>query len=225
MTRGLRWALGVAVMLGVAAASPLLLRHVPFFAVRRVEIVGARYLAGEQLVAALRLAPDQNLFDPLDAAEARVAAVPGVARAWVSRRMPGTVRVTVVEREPVGLVSTATGMVPLDCEGQRLPYDPARSGLALPILERADSNLARALCVVRVGDSVLFDAVQAVRHGGGGSVMLELKRQRVWLRSVPTTTDVEAVAVVRRYLEDTRRDFAELDARFEGLVYARGRRT
>jgi hypothetical protein len=223
MSRGVRWALGAAGLLALTAVSPLLLRQIPFFAIRRVEIIGARYMAGEQLVAALKLTPDQNLFDPLGAAEERVVAVPGVERAWLSRRLPGTLRLTVVEREPVGLVSTDTGMVPLDCDGQLLPYDPARSGLALPILQRADSILARALCVVRAGDSALFDAVQAVHYGRGQGVMLELPEQRVWLRSAPTTTDVAAVAAVKRQLEATGRVFTELDARYQGLVYARGR--
>jgi cell division septal protein FtsQ len=225
MSRGLRWGLGVAALLALAAASPLLLRQVPFFAVRRVEIVGAQYLAGEQLVTALHLAPDQNLFDPLGAAEESVTAVPGVERAWVSRRLPGTLRVTVVEREPVGLVSTDTGMVPLDCDGQPLPYDPARAGVALPILEQADSILTRALCVVRASDSTLFDAVQTVRLGRGQDVVLDLQDQRVWLRSAPTTTDIGAVAAVRRHLASTGRSFAELDARYQGRVYARGRRS
>ena len=115
--------------------------------------------------------------------------------------------------------------MPLDCDGQPLPYDPARAGMALPILEQADSILTQALCVVRASDSTLFDAVQTVRLGRGQDVVLDLADQRVWLRSAPTTTDVGAVAAVRRHLASTGRSFAELDARYQGRVYARGRRS
>jgi hypothetical protein len=78
---------------------------------------------------------------------------------------------------------------------------------------------------VRAADSALYAAVQAVRAGGGGSVMLELEEQRVWLNGMPSTADVEAVGLVRQHLEETGRAFGELDARYRGLVYARGRRS
>jgi hypothetical protein len=196
-----------------------------FFRVRRVEVVGARYLAPERIVEALGLAADQNLFDPLGEAAERVAAVPGVVRVGVGRRPPGTVRVTVVEREPAGLAPGRTGLVPVDCDAAALPYDPARSGLALPVVERADSVLLSALCVVRASDSALYAAVQAVRAGGGGSVILELAEQRIRLDGAPSTADVEAVVLVRRHLAQTGRAFAELDARYRGLVFARERRS
>lgn len=216
--------LGVA-LTGAMLAAPLALRQMAFFRVRQVEVVGARYLAPERVVEALGLAVDQNVFDPVGEAERRVEAVPGVVRAEVGRRVPGTLRVTVVEREPVGLAPRAEGMVPLDCDGAALPYDPARSGLALPIVERADTVLLRVLCVVRASDSALYAAVQTVRAGGGGSVILDLGEQRVRMNGMSSTADVEAVVLVRQHLEETGRGFAELDARFQGLVYARGRRS
>jgi cell division protein FtsQ len=220
-----RWIVLGAVAGVVLLLSPLGLRRMAFFRVRRVEVVGARYLAPQRLVEALGLAADQNLFDPLGDAERRVAAVPGIVRADIGRRPPGTVRVTVVEREPVGFVPGRAGLLPVDCDAATLPYDPARSGLALPLVERADSLLLGALCVVRASDSALYAAVQAVRAGEGGSVVLELGEQRIRLDGAPSTADVEAVGVVRQHLEDTGRAFAELDARYRGLVFARGRRS
>lgn len=222
--RGAWLLIGVGVT-AVLLLSPFALRQMAFFRIRRVEVVGARYLAPERIVEALGLATDQNLFDPVAEPKRRVEAVPGVVRVEIGRRVPGTLRVSVVEREPVGLAPGSTGLVPVDCDAAALPYDPARSGLALPIVERADSVLTRALCVVRAADSALYAAVQGVRAGGGGSVMLELGDQRVQLNGVPSTADVEAVALVRRHLEETGRAFAELDARYRGLVYARGRRS
>jgi cell division protein FtsQ len=225
MTRRERWMLLGAAAVVAALVTPIALRQMAFFRVRRVEVVGARFLAPPRIAEALGLEQDQNLFDPVGEAERRVEAVPGVVRAEVSRRVPGTLRVTVVEREPVGMASSREGMVPLDCDGAVLPYDPTYSGLALPIVERVDSVLVRALCVVRASDSALYGAIQTVRAGGGGSVVLELGDQRVRLSGMPSTADVAAVTLVRQHLEETGRAFAELDARYEGLVYARGRRS
>jgi len=225
MTRRGRWALIALGAVVVMAAGPLLLRQLTFFRVRQVEVVGARFLEPERVVDALALAEGQNVFDPLGAAERRVDSLPGVVRARLSRRVPGTVRVTVVEEEPVALAPGREGMVPLDCDAGRLPYDPAHAGLALPIVERADSLMVRALCVVRATDAALYAAVEAVRAGGGGSVILELEDQRVRLNGTPSTGDVAAVVLVRQHLEATGQAFAELDARYQGLVYARGRRS
>jgi hypothetical protein len=220
-----RWALIALAGVVVLATGPLLLRQLTFFRVRQIEVVGARFLEPGRIVDALALADGQNLFDPLDGAERRVDSLPGVVRARLSRRVPGTVRVTVVEEEPVALAPGREGMVPLDCDAGRLPYDPAHAGLALPIVERADSLLVRALCVVRAADAALYAAVEAVRAGGGGSVILELEDQRVRLNGMPSTGDIAAVVLVRQHLEATGQTFAELDARYHGLVYARGRRS
>ena len=219
------WAIGLAAAGVAGALSPVLARRMSFFRVRQIEVIGARYLEPERIAEALELAGDQNLFDPSGDAERRVEAVPGIVRARISRRVPGTLRVTVVEREPVALAPGKDGMVPLDCDGGRLPYDPVQSGLTLPIAERADSVLVRALCVVRAADAALYADVHAVRAGGGGSVMLELDGQRVRLSGMPSTRDVAAVVLGRQHLEATGRTFTELDARYRGLVYARGGRS
>jgi cell division protein FtsQ len=201
--------------------APLLLRQVPFFRVRRVEVVGARYIAPERVLDALGLAPDQNLFDPVGGPEGRVALLPGVISADVSRRLPATLRVTIVERQPVAFASGRDGMTPVDCDGTALPYDPSPSWPALPIVAQSDTVLLQALCVVRAGDSTLYDAVDAVRPDGKGAVILDLGRQRVRLREAPTTDDVRAVATVLRQLEATGRTVDEVDARFSGRIYAR----
>jgi cell division protein FtsQ len=209
---------GGAAVVGVAGL--LLARQIPFFRVRRVEIVGVRYLDPARVLAALALAADQNLFDPLGDATERLRGLEGIEAARIDRRVPATLRVRVVERPPAALVSTRDGMVVLDCAGRPMPYDPARSGLTLPLVTRADTVLVRALCTVRLGDSALYDEVDVVRPDPGG-VILDLGRQRVRLRSVPTTDEVRAVGLVRRHLQATGRGFDELDGRFADRVYVR----
>jgi hypothetical protein len=225
LSRRGRRAVALAGAVAAVILAPLVIRQVPFFRIRRIEVVGVRYLPPERVIEALALEPAQNLFDPLGGASDRVAALEGVARVRLARRVPATLRIMVVERAPAALASSAEGMVALDCEGRTLPYDPAGSTLALPIVARADTVLVRALCAVRAGDSALYDAVDLARHGPGGAVILDLGRQHVRLRGVPTTDEVRAVGLVRRHLLATGRGFAELDARFEGRVYARSARS
>ncbi|MEX0692154.1 MAG: FtsQ-type POTRA domain-containing protein [Gemmatimonadales bacterium] len=223
MTR--RGRLALAGLAAVVLTAPLWLRVVPFFQVRRVELIGVRYLAPERVLAALDLAERQALFASLRGAERRVRALPGVVTAQVERRVPATVRVTVVERQPVALVSGPAGMVALDCEARPMPYDPVATGLGLPLVAVADGRLTQALCVVRAADSTLYREVEIARRDGAQDVTLELADQRVRLRGVPTTDEILAVVTVRRHLAANGPAMRELDARYAGGVVARGRGT
>lgn len=216
---------GAALLLAAVLLGPLVLRRVNFFRVRRVELVGTRYLSPEQLVARLGLAPRQNLFDDPAAIERRAERVPGVVRARVERRLPGTLRIVIVERAPLAFVPSAGGLVALDETGRPLPYDPAATGLELPLVPRADSLVLQALARVRAADSTLYQAVDGAQRGSGGWVILELGQRRVLLRGVPAGDVVQAVAAVRRHLAEGGRPYAELDARFEGWVVARRSRS
>lgn len=225
MTRRARVAAIAGAVVLVGVAGPFLLRRIPFFRIRRVEAVGVRYLDPDSVIAALGLGPRQNLFDPLGAARERVERMPGVVQVTLDRRPPGTLRVTVVERRPTALVSGRERMIALDCEAHPLPYDPAASGLDLPLVSRADTALLRTLCQVRAADSALYQEVEVARPAGDGAVTLDLGQQRVLLRSVPTTDEILAVGAVRRHLAAAGRDVAELDARFAGWVVARPERS
>jgi hypothetical protein len=184
-----------------------------------------KYRSPEQVIQGLGLRRDQNLFDDTRAIERRVTALTGVVSASVERRLPGTLRVTVVEKAPVALAPSGSAMTVLDCDGRPLPYDPAATGVDLPIVERQDSLLTTVLCAVRAADTSLFQAVDGVRRGGAGAVTLELGAQRVIVRSAPGTDEIRAVGAVRRHLATTGRPYVELDARYAGWVVVRRART
>jgi len=227
VTRRRRIAVLATAAVAAVALVPVIAREVPFFRIRRIELVGVRYLDPQRVVTALGLTPEQNLFDPLGDARVGLEDVAGVVSVELDRRLPGTLRVTVVERLPAAFVSGEGGMIALDCIGRPLPYDPAASGLDLPLVPRADSALVRTLCLVRAADSALYQQVEFARDAGDGegAVTLELGQQRVLLRSLPTTEEIIAVGAVRRHLAAARRDAAELDARFAGWVVARRERS
>jgi len=220
-----RIVVGVAgVVLGVLviASGPWVLRSIPFFSVRQVELRGVRYHSPERLLQALNIAPDQNLFDSLREIEERTLLLPGVVSARAKRRLPGTLTIEVGESVPVAFVPTSTGLLAIDEDATPLTYDPTLTGLDLPIVQTADTALARVLAAVRSADSVLFECVDAARFATGNAVMLQLGATSVILRNEPTADEILAVALVRRSLASSGKTYDELDARFDGRVLVRG---
>ena len=215
----------LAVGLGVILVVPLLARQIDFFRVRQIELVGVRYLAPDSVIAALGLRLDHNAFDDLSVLEGRVGAIVGVESARVDRRMPGTIRVTLRERTPVALAPGPERLVVLDGDARLLPYDPAATGLDLPLVPRADTVLLQVLAAVRSSDSTLFDEVDGAQRSDRGDVWLDVRGRRVVLDGVPTGPEVRAVGAVRRHLARTGRRYAELDARFAGWLVVRRSRT
>ena len=65
---------------------------------------------------------------------------PLVRVAEVRRRLPGTLRLVVEEREPVALAASSK-LEPVDREGRVLPLDPSTHGFDLPLLKvRAETR-------------------------------------------------------------------------------------
>ena len=129
--------LAVAVLvLGTAAyvvlASPLL-------AVRTVQVDGVRTLSDAQVAEAAGVAEGTPLARvDTDAAAARVARLPQVASAVVTRGWPGTVVVTVVEREPVAVVGQAGNRQLVDAGGtvfDTITGDPPNGVVPLDVPE------------------------------------------------------------------------------------------
>lgn len=202
----------------IVLASPLVLRHIAFFRVRQVELVGVLYNVPEQVLQNLNLGPQRNLFASVSDVREKALRLPGIEGVQVERRLPGTLRIVVREKRPVAFVPGQTGLEVMDGQGQPLAYDPAARGFDLPLAER-DSVVLRTLEIVRAVDSVLYSEVSFARRGQGGAVILELDGSRVILRGLPTTVEVAAVDVVRRHLAAAQRDFEQLDARFARKVF------
>jgi cell division septal protein FtsQ len=220
-----RVAIAVAVVGAVTVPwwSPWALGHFGFFAARRIEVRGARYLAPATIVAALGLKSDASVWSDTKAMERGVGSLSGVRSVDVSRRFPSTLVVTVSEVEPVALAQGPAGLVPVDEVGRPLPYDPADVTVDVPVVVRADARLLAALATVRATDLGLFADVVAARAaaGGGGAVVLELEAGRLRLGTPLDPAVVRAVAAVRRDLAARGQGWEELDGRFHGWVVVR----
>lgn len=223
MIRLERVAIAAAVLgaLTAPAWGPWALSHFSFFAVRRIEVNGARYHAPATVIAALGLKPGASVWASTTALGRRVASLVGVRSATVSRRLPGTLVVTMDEVEPVALAMGPAGLVPVDSEGRPLPYDPAVAPVDAPVVAHADGPLLGALATVRATDLGLFADIAAARAAAGGSVVLDLEDGRLRMGTPLDPAVVRAVVAVRRDLTARGQRWAELDGRFRGWVVVR----
>src|SRR5207245_9265961 len=118
--------MGLALLALGWLATPLVLRHVAFFRVRQIELLGVRNLAPDAVIAALRLPEEASVFSDTRMLADRVRGLAGVADARVVRRLPAALRVELKEVEPAALVA-GRGLVVVDAGGRPLEFDPARA--------------------------------------------------------------------------------------------------
>lgn len=182
MSRAARsWAIVLAVAAlttAGAAGSPYALRRVDAFRVQRVELAGARFMTPEHAVAASGISARSTLFDDFELWRRALESDPLVLRASVSRRLPGTLLLDVVEAEPIALVGTPE-LQPVDARGQVLPIDPAAFALDLPIMA-GDPHVDSA---GRVHDAALLGVIDALQR---------VREAQPWLAS--WTSELEPVA-------------------------------
>jgi len=199
---------------------PRVLRPMAFFGVRRVEITGAHYLAPDAVVQTMELRPGASVFDDLGVIEGRLMKSGALSEAHVRRRLPATLAVSIVEKEPVALAAGPTGLTPLSRDAHALPYDLTRAGVDAPIVAAASGPLLEALGRIQVTDLGLFaDVVSAREHGG--EVVLDLTQGRVRLGLPVDPEIVRSVSAVRRDLTASGRQWRELDGRYRGWVVVR----
>lgn len=225
ISRRLLLAAAIAVVAGIVlmVAVPRVLRRLAFFRVRQLELVGIRHLAPDAVITALALRPGASVFDDLDGLTARVQALRGVADARVVRRLPAALKVIVREVDPVALVPGARGLTALDSDGHELPFEPERSGLDLPVVTEADSQVMGLLARIRAVDPALFQDITTARPVARRDAVLELGPRRVIMSRDAGPDVIESVALVAQDLKARGRSYGELDARFAGQVVVRRR--
>ncbi len=108
--RVLRGVLGFVMVVGiggtVAWGARRYVKTSPRFAVSEIVTIGNKRRAAEDLAVTAGIAKGQNVFTTdLDRARTKLLADPWIRDAQLSRQLPGTIFVQVVEREAAGLVS------------------------------------------------------------------------------------------------------------------------
>ena len=199
---------------------PRLLRGSDFFRVHRVEVRGLRNLRAPEIVRSLPIPPKMSIFDDLDPIERAADSFPGLERASVGRRLPGTLVVSVREAPVVALVMRQGRLQLVSEDGAVVPFDPTVSAPDLPVVREADSLVTRLLARVRDADATFFSRV-TMGWRSGDDVVLSVDGQRYWFRPDASAEVIRAVTAVEQDLARKKRRWAELDARFAGQVVVR----
>ena len=200
--------------------APLGLRRVEWFRIRRVELVGAKYLSAAEVVRALGLGPGASVFDSNGRLAARVLRVPGVLEAQVSGRLMGTLVVRLREAEPVALTPEGGRLALMDRRGRILPFDPTRVALDLPVAP-ADSAVGGLMERLRDTDRALFARIESASRRQN-TIVLEARGCRLLFRVAASTQEIQEVAVVAAQLERKGTRCGEVDGRFQDRVLVRG---
>ena len=229
----------VAVIMAAAWGARAAARQMAFFRVRSVEIKGVRYLQANDIISRLKIDTVASLWDDVEPYRNRIMRHPQVSDVRITRRMPGTLVVTIQENLPVALIQTRTGLLPYDSLGRQLPIDPSRTALDLPIVASTDPILLKLVGAIRAAEPRLFARIEEVRRAGGGEILLTLSRDRriagvaneiaapengTLLVRVPVGLSVERLADIFPVETDLARrqvHVGELDLRYRDQVIAR----
>ena len=231
--------LGALLLIGVIMAAAwgarAAARQMAFFRVRAVEIRGVRYIQPNEVVSRLRIDTVASLWDDLEPYRQRVMRHPQVSDVTITRRMPGTLVVTIRENLPVALVQTTAGLLPYDSLGKQLPINPARMNLDLPIVATTDPVLLKFVGAIRAAEPRVFARIEEVRRTGRDEILLTLSsgarvagvaapQSRTLRVRVPVGLSVERLADIFPVETDLARrqvQVGELDLRYRDQVIAR----
>ena len=220
------WAL-LAVVVLLLVTSPLwgprALRHLAFFRVRRVEILGARYTQPAELLDRLKVDTTRSVWDPVEPLEARIRSHAQIESVTVTRKLPGTLVVQVIERHPVALVNGPGGLRAVDERGRRLPLDPSRTPIDAPIVTAAprDTTVYHLLADMQREAPALYARLSSIRASGTDELVLQFSDLPVRAMTNVTLARLGDIVPVERDLLRRELRASELDLRYRDQVIAR----
>ncbi len=240
----LAFALGLlTVVAGVAAAvwGRPLLAELSYFSVRRVEVVGSRWLAPDSMLQLAAIGRQRSVWEDYTIEERRLVEHPLIEEVRIKRAGLHGLRIVIREVEPIALVGVPD-LRAVRGDGTLLPIDPAGAALDLPVLAAAgqlsddstrlaDGPALGALTVfarVRELDpglaAIVSDFELLGTEGLGARLVMS---QPVEQLALPVGVNEQLVRRVRATLADLRKrgvDGGEIEARFaDQIVVRRGR--
>ena len=215
--------IGALVLLASPLWGPSALRHLSFFRVRKVEILGARYTAPAELLERLRVDTTRSVWDPIAPLEARLRSHPQVAQVVITRKLPGTLVVQVTERHPVALVNGVGGLRAVDERGVRLPLDPSRTPVDAPIVTAAprDTMVYHLLGAMQREAPALYAKLSSIRALGADEILLQIADLPVRAMTSVTLARLGDIDPVERDLARRQLRPTEIDLRYRDQVIAR----
>ena len=168
--------------------------------VRTVTVTGARALSAEQVRSAAAV-PDRQPLARVDLAAVRdrVSGLAGVERVAVSRSWPGTVRITVTERQGVAVVERSGGVFLVDHAGHVFQRVAARPRgvprLAIEDVGPADPATRSALAALTALPAPVVAQIAKIAAPSPESVTLHLSGRRTVLWGGAADSAAKAAAL------------------------------
>ncbi len=171
---------------------------------RDVEVTGHQTLTAARVEKAARAPIGEPLISvDLTAIEARIEAIASVRSAAVSRSWPRTIRIEIIERVPVAVVSRGVGLQAVDEDGYLFGSYPTEPS-DLPVIRTAPDVRREALAeAAAVIGALRADIAAKVRHLDVDTVdqiVLRLKdgRQVMWGSADDSVEKAEVLATLLR---------------------------
>jgi len=154
-------ALALLVPIAIATAA-WAFTYTPVFDAKHVRVQGAVSLRPDDVRSIAQIDPSTNVFHlQSDAVTARLVADPWIASATVDKDLPDTVVLTVVERQPVGVIDVSGARSVLASDGTVLPASTP-TGQALDTLPTVQSGLGAPDDAQRVAAAALLSSLDPV---------------------------------------------------------------
>ncbi|MFI9009702.1 cell division protein FtsQ/DivIB [Actinosynnema sp. NPDC053489] len=170
----------------------------PALGVREVEVLGTADLTADEVRVAAAIEPGTPLVQlDVDAIAARVRELPRVAGVEVERAVPGTVRLTVDEREPVAVITTSGGVHLVDVTGKDYAT-VVQPPEGMPELKVPADVVAPAVSVLTQLPGALREDVLVVTADSPSDIRLGLTggREARWGSSANTPRKAAVLAVL-----------------------------
>jgi cell division septal protein FtsQ len=136
-SRGWIWAVAQIAILGAEVFAALFLLAQPAFRPKQVEVIGTTHLTPAQIIAALSLPADRNIFFLNHSElEQHLTAIPWVRSASVSLALPDRVTATITEWKPSAVLQVGEATYAMNDLGQVL--DPTAEAGGLTVINRPD---------------------------------------------------------------------------------------
>jgi len=212
----------------VAALAPFGFRHMDAFRVQRVEVSGARYMSPQAALAATGITDSSSVFDDLGDWADGLRSERLVAEVRVHRRLPGTLRIDLVEAEPIALVRTPA-LRPVDARGRLLPIELAGQDMDVPVIidrtsigedsvvDAGTARLIAGLLDVRSRDAGLAGSISEVGYAPGGGLVFILRSPRFAEVLLPEAVSERTMQQIRLAMDHLRSEDREAGSKSGAL--------
>lgn len=128
-----------------------------FFALKSIEIIGNGVISDDEVIQLSGLTTGTNLFS-LKTSEAtiKIDSYPNIKKVEIKRKLPNTIIINVVERQPIAMVVIQNGYALVDNEGIILKKLEITDGSELPLISQIDVGENK-----RPGDSIITPGLKS----------------------------------------------------------------